>query len=273
MTHVDPDKVASYIREVANDKIVPRFQNLLESEISTKTGPTDLVTIADLEAEIELTRILKDILPGSHVLGEEAVSKGETDISLLGLEDGYVWVIDPVDGTNNFAQGNEKFGTIIALSYKGQIVQGWILDIPGDHIAIAEKGSGVELDGVKAHFPQLENTLKEARGFISRKFLPSPIKEQAKEIIAKNFGETTSCHCCAHDYLEILMGKAFFAMYSRIRPWDHQAGGLIMSEAGGTVKKWDGSEYQAKDQRGGLIITPNQEVWDEIHGHLLKPFI
>lgn len=273
MTHIDPDKVSQYIREVAAEKIAPRFQSLRDDEIHTKSGPTDLVTIADLEAEIELTRIFKDLIPGSFVLGEEAVSKEETDISLLGDEDGYVWVIDPVDGTLNFANGNEKFGTIVALAHAGEMVQGWILDIPGDRIAVTEKGSGVELAGSRVIYPKMDKPLKEARGFIAKKFLPQAWKEDLEPVFETKFGNIESCHCCAHDYLTILAGDAYYAMYSRIRPWDHQAGGLMMREAGGVIKKWDGSDYEAKDLQGGILCTPDQDVWNEIHGLLLEKFI
>lgn len=119
MPHIDPEKIADYIREVAADKIVPRFQQLAEHEISTKSGPSDLVTIADLEAEEDLTQIFEDILPSSHVVGEEAVSKETVDMGILASEPGYIWVIDPVDGTNNFAGGRPKFGTIVALVHGG----------------------------------------------------------------------------------------------------------------------------------------------------------
>lgn len=273
MPHMNLDTVANYIREVAADKIVPRFQQLASHEIETKTGPTDLVTIADIEAEIELTRIFKDMIPGSHVLGEEAVSKGEIPIELLGQEEGYVWVIDPVDGTLNFAEGNEKFATIVALAKGGQIVNGWILDIPNDRMAIAEKGSGVEVMGKGVKFPEMTAGLNDTRGFISRKFLPPKMRDELKPVLENEFGCTDTYMCCAHEYLDILAGEAYFSMYSRIRPWDHQAGAMMMREAGGYVAKWNRSDYAAKDLRGGLICTPNEQVWDQIHGHLLKEYV
>lgn len=273
MPYIDPDKIANYIREVANEKIVPRFRSLKDEEIQTKSGPTDLVTIADIEAEIELTRIFKDLIPGSFVLGEEAVSKNETSIELLGAEEGYVWVIDPVDGTGNFAGGNEKFGTIVALAHKGKIVQGWILDIPKDRIAISESGSGVEVDGLKTSYPVMDAPLKNTRGFISRKFLPPKMKAELKGVLDNQFGNIEPYMCCAHEYMDILSGNAYFSLYSRIRPWDHQAGALMMREAGGVVKKWDGSDYSAKDLRGGIICAPNEAVWNEIYELLLEGFI
>lgn len=273
MPHIDPEKIANYIREVAADKIVPRFQKLEEHEISTKSGPTDLVTIADLEAEVDLTRIFKDILPGSYVVGEEAVSKNETDMGLLATHDGFVWVIDPVDGTLNFASGNEKFGTIIALVKGGQTVQGWILDIPKGRMAVAERGSGVEIDGISKTYPAMEKSLNETRGFISRKFLPPKMREELKEILDSEFGNVETYMCCAHEYMDILEGEAFFSMYSRIRPWDHLTGGMMMVESGGYARKWDGSLYSPGDERGGLICTPDENIWNQIYDLLLKKYL
>ena len=269
MRHMNPEKIAEIIKDVALDKIVPRFQSLAEDEISTKSGPSDLVTIADIESEIELTRILKDILPGSYVVGEEAVSKNEMDMSILGTESDPIWVIDPVDGTHNFAHGKPIFATIIALVKGGQVVQGWIYDIPNDRFSMAEQGAGVELAGERVRYPTMSKALNDTRGFISRKFLPAPLKKELAPVLDKEFGNTETYLCCAHEYLDILAGKAYFSLYSRIRPWDHLAGAMMMEEAGGHVRKWDRSLYRPGNERGGVICTPDEGVWDEIYGLLL----
>lgn len=273
MPHVDSDKVAQIIREVAADKIMPRFRQLEKHEISTKSGPTDLVTIADLEAEEELTRIFKDILPGSYVVGEEAVSKQQVDIGTIGTEEGYVWVIDPVDGTLNFAEGNEKFGTIVTLVKNGVTIQGWILDVPKDRMAIAEQGGGVELNNNRKTYPEMTQSLNDTRGFISRKFLPPKMRKELKEILDSKFGNIETYMCCAHEYLDILEGESFFCLYSRIRPWDHLTGTFMMEEAGGYVRKWDGSRYKPGDARGGVIVTQDSATWTQIHDLLLKKYL
>lgn len=273
MPRIDPERIAHYIREVAADKITPRFQQLQKHEISTKSGPTDLVTIADLEAEEDLTRIFRDILPGSLVVGEEAVSKGEIDMGLLAKEEGYVWVIDPVDGTMNFTKGDKRHGTIVALVKGGQTIQGWILDIPQDRIAIAERGAGVEINNVRRVYPKMEKTLKDARGFISRKFLPPKMQDELKDILAEEFGDVETYLCCAHEYLDILEGKSNYSMYSRIRPWDHLAGAMMMSESGGYVRKWNGTPYKPGDERGGIICTPDEDIWQNIHELLLAKYL
>ena len=271
--NMNPDKIAEIIKDVALSKIVPRFQALQDHEISTKSGPSDLVTIADLESEIELTRIFKDILPGSYVVGEEAVSKNEMDMSILGTESDPIWVIDPVDGTHNFAHGVPRYATIIALVKGGETVQSWIYDIPNDRLAVAEQGAGVELSGQRITYPQMGKSLNETRGFISRKFLPEKLRDELKEVLDQEFGNIETYLCCAHEYLDILAGESYFSMYSRIRPWDHLAGAMMMEEADGFVRKWDKSLYRPGDERGGVICTPNEAVWDEIYGLLLAKYL
>lgn len=270
MTLINPNKIADIIKEVALDKIVPRFKSLQDDEIHTKSGPSDLVTIADLESEVELTRIFKDILPGSQVVGEEAVSKNEVDMSLIATESDPIWVIDPVDGTYNFAHGKPVFATIIALVQGGETIQSWIYDIPNDRLAMAEHGSGVELAGKMTKYPQMDKPLNETRGFISRKFLPEKLKTELKDVLDEEFGNIETYLCCAHEYLDILAGEAHFSLYSRIRPWDHLAGAMMMEESGGFVRKWDQSLYRPGDERGGVICAPTEEKWQEIYGLLLK---
>lgn len=152
-------------------------------------------------------------------------------------------------------------------------MQSWILDIPNDRIAIAEQGSGVEVNGEQKTYPQMAAPLKETRGFISRKFLPKKMREELKEVLDTEFGNVETYMCCAHEYLDILEGESFFSMYSRIRPWDHLAGAMMMSEAGGYLKKWDGSAYGPGDERGGLIVTPDSGVWSQIYDLLLEPYL
>jgi fructose-1,6-bisphosphatase/inositol monophosphatase family enzyme len=252
---------------------VPRFKALQDHEISAKSGPSDLVTIADLESEIELTRVFKDILPGSFVVGEEAVSQNETDMSVLRRESDPIWVIDPVDGTHNFAHGKPIFATIVALVKAGEVIQSWIYDIPNDRFAIAEQGSGVQLAGSPVNYPQMTNGLNETRGFISRKFLPEKLKKELAPVLDQEFGNIETYLCCAHEYLDILAGKAYFSLYSRIRPWDHLAGAMMMEEAGGYVRKWDKSLYRPGDERGGVICTPDEATWDRIYELLLARYL
>src|SRR5215475_5254326 len=100
---LDLARVTSLIEETAGAEILPRFRKLAAGEIREKT-PGDFVTVADEAAEARLTPLLSALLPGSLVLGEEAAAADATLLDRL-FDTQPVWVIDPVDGTSNFAEG------------------------------------------------------------------------------------------------------------------------------------------------------------------------
>lgn len=271
MSGIDHDKIAQIIREVAAQKIVPRFQQLAKHEVRSKSSPGDLVTIADEEAEIELTRIFKDLYPGSYVIGEEAVSSGTVSRDILN-ERGRVWVVDPVDGTGNFASGNPIFGTMVALIENGERVGSWIYQIPRDRMVAGQKGGGVTIDSSAFHPPM--KPLPDAdfgtmHAFISRKFMPPQIRPYVDKKI-EMMGSAKTFMCCAWEYVDVLVGNAAFSVYKRIEPWDHMAGVLLLEEAGHYVRKWNGSVYEGTDLQGGLINAPSQEIWERVHEAFLK---
>lgn len=272
MPDIDLDRVAQIIRDVAHDKIVPRFQQLAHHEIHEKTGPTDLVTIADIEAEIELTRILPDILPGSVVVGEEAVSKGTVLRDVMKDSSATVWVVDPVDGTNNFTQGRPIFGTMVALVSGGERIASWIYQVPKNRMVMCQKGAGVRMDDadfIPAPKPAADAPFADMRAFISRKFIPPRMRPFVDERI-KLMGDVSTFMCCAWEYVEVLEGNSVFSLYKRIEPWDHLAGVLLLEEAGFYIRKWDKSPYLASDLDGGLINAPSKEIWERVHETFLE---
>ncbi len=272
MPNIDHDRIDRIIRDVAADKIVPRFQSLDKSEIRTKSGPTDLVTIADEEAEIELTRILTNELPGSVVLGEEAVSSGKVQRDILLQNDSPVWIVDPVDGTGNFAAGNPIFGTMVALVDKGERIASWIYQIPKDRMIAGQKGGGVTIDGAMFNPPikPLDDVdFKTLHAFISRKFMPPKIRPYVDDRISL-VGDATTYVCCAWEYVELLLGDAAFSVYKRIEPWDHMAGVLLLEECGFYARKWDGSPYLGSDLSGGVVNAPSKAIWERAYEMFLK---
>lgn len=268
---IQPDKIATIIREVAEDKIVPRFQQLKEGDVRTKSGPGDLVTIADEEAEIELSRILPDILPGSFVIGEEAVSSGKILREMLQESDEYIWIVDPVDGTHNFAHGIPKFGTMVALVKGGEKIGAWIYQIPTQKMVSAQRGQGVQINGeaiAKPAVPAPDADFKTMRAFISRKYMPPAIRPYVEEKI-KLLDDAKTHFCCAWEYVSLVEGRRAFSIYKRIEPWDHLAGVLLLEEQGCFVRKWDKTPYTARDLNGGLINAPSEELWDRIYKEFL----
>ena len=136
------------LRAAAQAEILPRFRRLAAGAVRAKSGPLDLVTDADEAAERVITAGLLKRFPGCIVVGEEAVA---ADPALLGALDGadLAFVVDPVDGTANFAAGLPLFGCMAAAVVRGEIVAAWIHDPLGDDTAVALRGEGawIEITG------------------------------------------------------------------------------------------------------------------------------
>src|SRR5512134_3277096 len=140
----DPMRVIRIIREVAGSEILPRFRNLGAGDVAQKRHPRDLVTVADTEAERLLTKLLCSLSPGIAVVGEEGAEMNARILATLG-EDGPVWLIDPVDGTMNFAAGTACFAVIVAYCAGGKTLAGWIYDPIADTVVWAMAGEGAWL--------------------------------------------------------------------------------------------------------------------------------
>src|SRR5215204_784336 len=133
------EQVAELLREVAADIVLPRFRALRDDERWEKS-PGEIVTVVDREAEARLAGCLPKLLPDSRVVGEEAMA---ADSGLLEeLDEGTVWLGDPLDGTANFVAGSDQFSMMVALVRNGETVASWMLDPVRSELAFAELGGG-----------------------------------------------------------------------------------------------------------------------------------
>jgi fructose-1,6-bisphosphatase/inositol monophosphatase family enzyme len=238
--------------------------------VRRKTSAIDLVTDADVEAERFLTERLTQRYPGALVIGEEACSD---DPSLLdGLADAELaFVLDPVDGTFNFASGVPLFGVILAVVAKGETIAGLIHDPLGRDCMIAIRGGGSRLrhaDGRETVVRAAASApLSEMTGSASWQYFPEPDRSR----LARNHSKVLSqiaYRCSAHEYRLIAGGHAHFVVYNKLMPWDHLAGTLIQIEAGGHVARLDGSAYRPEHRDGGLLVAPDRESWAELRREL-----
>ncbi|WP_158045553.1 inositol monophosphatase family protein [Skermanella pratensis] len=256
----DTDRVSTIIREVAEAEILPRFRRLASSDIREK-GPGDLVTIADESSERELARRLRDLLPGSAVIGEEAAAADQSVLQRI-FNDEPVWIIDPVDGTSNFASGKPQFGVIVALAGGGETLAGWIHDPLGRRTAVAVKGEGAWLDSTRLRAAGPASPA-DMTGVLSSRYFDLSIRERLEDR-RHRFAHTFSLRCAAHEYLSLNSGEVHFSLYRRIMPWDHAAGTLMHAEAGGYHARLDGSPYAPTEQTGGLLLAPDRRSWTEL---------
>jgi fructose-1,6-bisphosphatase/inositol monophosphatase family enzyme len=256
----DSDRVVAAMREASELDILPRFRKLEHHEISEK-NPGEVVTVADIEAEHRLTRLLSGIVPGSVVVGEEAVSKDSSILDRL-KRPGPAWLVDPVDGTGNFAAGEPTFGVMVCYLLDGQARGGWIHDPCSDKTAIAMSGDGGWYDGERMKAAPAA-PLEEMIGMLNYSWFPHERREAVRRA-ARNFKHTYSYRCAAHDYLALARGEKHFSLYRRLWPWDHAPGVLLLSEAGGTTGRLDGQPYRATIREEGILSVGDPESWPRI---------
>ncbi|WP_428409637.1 inositol monophosphatase family protein [Hyphococcus sp.] len=257
---VDPEKVASLIAEIAEEEIMSRFGALAETDIDTKSGPNDFVTAADHAAEARLEKALTGLYPAASFVGEESAAADPALVNRLETENGAFWIVDPLDGTRNFVQGREEFGTIVALIENGEIRQGWIYAIPDKGCAIGSKHDGATWRGeCLGPIAAKEENLC---GYRAAGSLQGKWKDDWLPRLRAEF-ETEPARCSAYAYINLARGLRDFAIYSRVYPWDHAAGVLMLREIGGKVAYLpEGAPYRPHVTVGTpLLASGATEIW------------
>jgi len=235
-------RVAEIIREVSATEILPRFGRLGEGEIIEK-GPGDLVTVADQASERELSVRLTRLLPGSRVVGEEAVF---ADPGVLDALDGPdpVWIIDPIDGTENYANANARFTVLVALARGGELQASWIYQPCFDRMAYAVRGGGAYLDGERLHVAVPPTGLMDVDVSTSRpKFWTEPARA-AISALSTHGAWLMYSDGAGLEYLTLARGDRTCALMVWENVWDHAAGLLLHAEAGGVTITSDGSPFR-----------------------------
>lgn len=267
-------EVATLLREAARAEIMPRFRRLAPDAVRAKTGPLDLVTEADEASERVIAAGLERLFPGCVVVGEESASADPAILDKLAGAD-LAFVVDPVDGTANFAAGVPLFGCMAAMFLRGEVVAGWIHDPLGDDTAIALRGEGAwveDAEGTSHGAMRVAEAAPVARmvGAVSWNWMPEPLRSQVPGRLPR-LAAAVSYRCAAHEYRLVAGGHAHLLVYNRLLPWDHAAGWLLHAEAGGYAARFDGKPYDpARHRDGGLICAPDRASWDAIMDALIR---
>ena len=259
--------IIAIVRAAARACILPRFQRLAAGDVSTKSGPSDLVTLADTEAEAQMTAALRTLLPGAVVVGEEAIAADPALRDAIGSADLAV-IIDPVDGTWNFAKGLPLFGVILAVAIRGRPVIGLLYEPVMDDYIIAEADGPTRLVMADGTTRELQ-TSAEARpgamvgyvplGLMSRKHRDGMMTQ------FPDFGRVTSLRCSCHEYRMVAQGHATFVLSGPVpHAWDHAAGVLCVQRAGGVARMLDGRDYDAGMTKGYVLSAGSQAAWDKL---------
>jgi fructose-1,6-bisphosphatase/inositol monophosphatase family enzyme len=267
----DLKDIADLMADVARTEIVPRFRTLADGDWREK-GPGDIVTIADERTEAALAPRLQALLPGSVVLGEEAAAK---DPSLFDLLRGSqpVWVIDPIDGTANFAEGKVEFCSMLALILGDQLLASWIHEpLPG-RTTCAAIGTGVQVFGSPRDIAPVVGAGNQLRGVMAVGHKGrADLLQRANHMKAQlGIQQIRSLRCAGFDYLRLLAGELDFLLFSGVMPWDHAAGALLIQEQGGLAGYLgDGGRYLASRSSvaEGVLAALRPADWQAIAAHL-----
>src|SRR5688572_13682661 len=249
------ETMQALLRDVTRKVILPRYQKLATHEIHAKAAD-DVVTIADQESEDMLAEGLAKIadLP---VVGEEA---SFADASVQDRLAGDCWIVDPLDGTRNFAKGQPPFGILIAMASGGEAHGGWIYDCLTDRLCVAHRGKGAFVNGDKIVARPTGEAAPVAA--VSLIFMDPARREAVKSAIA-DYRQVDVPYCAAEQYPRLALGVNDVSIFERTLAWDHAAGVLWLNEAGGKAARFDGSPYRVDEwERKGLIGAATPALWE-----------
>ncbi len=208
-------------------------------QVSNK-GDIDLVTESDLAAEKLIVERIRSYYPRHSILAEES---GASD-AVGGAASDYKWIIDPLDGTTNYAHGYPVFCVSIALEHKGRIVVAVIYDPTRDELFAAERGDGATLNGRRIRVSETDdlNRALMCTGF------PYDVRERGE--FARHFTNfimhaqaVRRDGSAALDLANVACGRFDGFWEEGLRPWDVAAGTLLVEEAGGRVTHYDGQPF------------------------------
>lgn len=267
----DIRSVGEILAFAARTEIMPRFRKLTPAQIRRKSSAFDLVTEADEVAEIAITKALKSAFPDSLVIGEESAHREPALLQAIADAE-LAFIVDPLDGTRNFASNLPLFGVMAAVTMRGEIVAGVIYDPVCRDWAYALRGRGAwteREDGTSTALRVADPVpVSEMEGFLGTTYLPEPLRTTVNANLSR-LAASASLRCAAHEYRAVAAGHCHLLFYSRLMPWDHAAGWLLHREAGGYSAHFNGATYLPMHFGGGLICAPDETSWNLARAALL----
>jgi len=263
MTPDELQQVGEILREAGRDELLPRFMASHTLVTRQKTSAFDIVTEADEQCEAAIQRGLRERFPEVLFIGEELAEKSAGWLDALSNASA-AFIVDPLDGTKNFAAGLPLFGIMAAYVERGIVMASAIHDpIRGDTaFALRDQGAWMQ-DPHGARVPlhvaaPVEVASMEA--IAGTAFLPEPLRSRVRANLDR-LAMYTWLRCAAHEYRMAAAGHVHLLSYNRLMPWDHAAGWLLHREAGGFSAHFDGSEYLPSHTSGGLLCAPDKASW------------
>ncbi len=220
----DLEHISALLRDVAGAEIMPRFRHTR----SKHKADGSLVTAADIAVQARVAAGLDRLYPGVPVLGEEM--SGEDQRRLLGEAGRSVWVLDPLDGTSNYACGFPGFSISLALMEGGRVVMGAVLDPIRDECFCAAAGAGAFLNGEPIHPYSPGPDLGDCIAVIDLKRVPA---SRVPALFRRGgFRSQRNLGSVALEWCWLAGGRFQLYLHGGQKLWDYSAGRLIAQEAG-----------------------------------------
>lgn len=271
MSLPDPARVRAIVERVGAELAAPGFRDLKQSDIREKAGG-EIVTAIDEAVEAALATALLEETPGAVVVGEEATAANPALLEAL-AEAPSAWIVDPIDGTANFAAGRPIFAIMLAYWHRGEVVQAWIHDPLGGAMAEAELGGGAWRDGRRLKTAPAPERLEAARGTVHASQFARPELARHLEPLRKRLTQLKSLRCAGHEYLRMLDAESDFSLFTKIMPWDHAPGVLLLREAGGAEATLSGAAYDpSRPREAAMVLGCTAAFTKRLHGFLLADF-
>ncbi|MGH7814937.1 MAG: inositol monophosphatase family protein [Candidatus Binataceae bacterium] len=251
-----PDEIEPIALRAARAAGRIHLRRLRHITIGSKSTPIDLVTEADREAEAAIIRIIRRAFPDHAILAEESGASAGANARTNSGTNSNRWIIDPLDGTTNFAHGYSPFCVSIAYEHRGIVRLGVVHDAVRKETFVAIRGRGARLNGSPirvSRIGSLDSALL-GTGF------PYDCRERRRyylcfwEEFMKHAQGIRRLGAAALDLAYVAAGRIDGFWEFGLKPWDVAAGALLVREAGGRVTNMDGA---ALDLAGGNLIATN----------------
>jgi myo-inositol-1(or 4)-monophosphatase len=245
------EKLEQIIREAAQQELLPRFNHVTRQ----LKGDGSIVTQADLAMQQRMIDMLQQRWPQIPLLGEEMTP--EEQQQLLDQNDEGLWLLDPLDGTSNYAAGIPYFCVSLALMRRGEVELAIIYDPLRDEIFSAEKGKGAWLNGVQLKAPKATRPLKQGIALIDLKRLTSELA--AKVASQPPYSSQRNLGSGALDWCYVATGRVDVYLHGGQKLWDYAAGQLILREAGGHSSTLNGEDVLLNELKQRSVVAAADE--------------
>lgn len=253
------------VREVAQQELVPRFRKVTHQLKSDGS----IVTEADHAMQQRMIEVLQQQWPQIPLLGEEM--SAEKQQQLLDNGDRGLWLLDPLDGTSNYAAGIPYFCVSLALLHKGEVLLAIIYDPLRDECFSAEKGKGAWLNGDPLLAPRAVRPLKQGIALIDLKRLSAELA--ARVVSQPPYSSQRNLGSGALDWCYVASGRVDVYLHGGQKLWDYAAGQLILAESQGYASTLEGAPVLARELTPRSVVAAADETnfrqWLEFVGQNL----